>query len=134
MKIDMKKLIIMMAFAAIVCGCDKNDPQGPFGPDGPFGPGGPDGPGMQGGMGQAGNFDATALGEVATFTVEPYTSAHAESETIPSGDEDYIENKSFKGEIRVEYRSDGEASVTGAPEGSVAFVGNRVTANVTDSY
>ena len=134
MKTNMKRLIIMMAFAAIICGCDKNDPQGPFGPDGPFGPGGPDGSGMQGGMGQAGSFDETALGEVATFLVEPYTSAHVESETIPTGDEDYVENKSFKGEIRVEYRAGADASVTGAPEGSVTIEGNRVTANVTDSY
>ncbi len=130
----MKKFFIMMAFAATICGCNKNDFPGPFGPDGPFGPGGPGGPGMGGGMGQAESFDESALGELATFQVEPYTSAHAESETVPAGNEDYIENKSFKGEIRIEYKADGDASVTGAPEGTVTVEGNRVTANVTDSY
>ena len=125
----MKKSIVIMALAAVLCGCVNNNGQWPEWPEGPggFDPG-------QGGMGQAGSFDNSALGELATFTISPYTAAKSETESIPAGDEDFIENRDFKAEINIKYNTDGDAVVTGAPDGVVTIDGNRVTANASASY
>ena len=131
-----KSFVIITIIMAIMCGCDENIiPEWPFGPgEFPGGPGGFD-PGQGGGgMGQAGSFDDSVIGELASFTITPYTSAHSENESVPAGDEDYVENKEFKAEIHIQYNSDGDAVVTGAPEGVVSIDGNRITANASASY
>ncbi|MCF0175693.1 MAG: hypothetical protein HUJ94_02530, partial [Bacteroidales bacterium] len=101
----MKKLILFMAFMAMLCGCENIDwQQWPDGSDGFF-PGGQGGfdPGQGGGMGQSGSFDSSALGELATFSVEPYRAVQPETESIPAGDDDFVENRVFKTEIQIKY-------------------------------
>ena len=112
-----KGLFFITVIMTLLCGCNKNnEQQGPGVPgDFPGGPGGFD-PGQGGDRSQAGSFDSSAVGELATFTVSPYSEAQIETEVVPSGNNDFVENIEFKAEIKIAYNADGDAVVTGAPD------------------
>ena len=74
---------------------------------------------------------ASTEGDVTTFTVAFNKNAIAESLTVDSEDDDYIENTTFAKTITITYSTTGDATVSGDDEGIVSISGNDVTANNT---
>ena len=70
-------------------------------------------------------------GDVANFDISIDTSALAETETVPSGDKDYVENHTFDRQVSIAYNG-ASASVTGSVEGvAVSVSGADVVVNAT---
>jgi len=76
-------------------------------------------------------YGVSSDGDVATFTVAFNKSAIAESTTVDTADDDYIENTTFAKTITITYSTTGQATVSGDDEGIVSVSGNDVTANNT---
>lgn len=72
-------------------------------------------------------------GDVTTFSVAFNKNALAESVSVDSNDDDYIENTTFAKTITITYSTSGDATVSGDDEGIVSISGNDVTANYTGS-
>lgn len=76
---------------------------------------------------------ASSNGDVTSFTVALNKNAIAESVTVDSEDDDYIENTAFDKTITITFSTSGTATVSGDDEGIVSVSGNDVTANNTTS-
>ena len=74
---------------------------------------------------------ASTEGDVTTFTVAFNKNAIAESQTVDSEDDDYIENTTFAKTITITYSTSGSAKVSGDDEGIVSINGNDVIATNT---
>jgi len=74
---------------------------------------------------------ASTEGDVTTFTVAFNKNAIAESLTVDSEDDDYIENTTFAKTITITYSTTGDATVSGDDEGIVSISGNDVIATNT---
>ena len=74
---------------------------------------------------------ASTEGDVTTFTVALNKNAIAESLTVDSKDDDYIENTTFAKTITITYSTSGRATVSGDDEGIVSINGNDVIATNT---
>ena len=80
--------------------------------------------------GAASNVSAS-IGELTSFTIAVDSTALSETETIPTDDEDYVENNSFGSTISITY-SGNTATVSGSVEGvTVTTSGAHVTINST---
>jgi len=74
---------------------------------------------------------ASAGDDLETFDIVLDTSALSETETIPAGDDDYVENSTFSNTIAISY-SEGSASVSGSVDGvTVTVDGADVTVKST---
>ena len=76
---------------------------------------------------------ASTDGDVTTFSIALDKSAIAETMSVDSGDDDYIENTTFARTITITYSTQGPATVSGDDEGIVSITGNDVTANYQGS-
>jgi hypothetical protein len=76
---------------------------------------------------------ASSNGDVTSFTVALNKNAIAESVTVDSEDDDYIENTTFAKTITITFSTSGTATVSGDDEGIVSVSGNDVIANNTTS-
>ena len=74
---------------------------------------------------------ASTEGDVTTFTVALNKNAIAESLTVDSEDDDYIENTTFAKTITITYSTSGSATVSGDDESIVSINGNDVIATNT---
>ena len=70
-------------------------------------------------------------GDVNSFTIALNKNAIAESVTVDSNDDDYIENTTFDKTITITFNTDGQASVSGDDAGIVTINGNDVIADNT---
>ena len=70
-------------------------------------------------------------GDVTSFSIAFNKNAIAESQTVNSGDDDYIENTTFDKTITITFSTSGSASVSGDNTGIVTVSGNDVIANNT---
>lgn len=70
-------------------------------------------------------------GDVTSFTIAINKNAIAESLTVDSSDDDYIENTSFDKTITITFSTAGDATVSGDDEGIVSINGNDVVATNT---
>ncbi|MBQ8988380.1 MAG: carbohydrate-binding domain-containing protein, partial [Prevotella sp.] len=70
-------------------------------------------------------------GDVTSFSIAFNKNAIAESQTVNSGDDDYIENTTFDKTIIITFSTSGSASVSGDNTGIVTVSGNDVIANNT---
>lgn len=127
-KLFMKKPILMFIavtmLLAVSCEKNNNDWQTPDVPTDPDGGGGGMNPGGQGGDGSA------DLGELTSFDVSIDKSALTETETIPTDNDDYVENNQadFSNTIYICYK-DNSVTVTGDTDGEVSLNGADVTVN-----
>lgn len=72
-----------------------------------------------------------SIGDLTSFSIAIDSTSLSESETIPSDDEDYVENNTFNSVISIDYNGS-EATVTGDVEGvSVACDGAHVVVTST---
>lgn len=76
---------------------------------------------------------SSSNGDVTSFTVTLNKNAIAESVTVDSEDDDYIENTTFAKTITITFSTSGTATVSGDDEGIVSVSGNDVIANNTTS-
>lgn len=77
------------------------------------------------------NDSSASIGDLTSFDIQLDTSTLEESESIPSDDEDYIENNTFDNRIAITYNG-GTASVSGTVDGvEVNVNGGHVTVNST---
>ena len=72
-------------------------------------------------------------GDVTSFNVALNKNAIAESISVDSEDDDYIENTTFAKTITITFSTSGAASVSGDDEGIVSINGNDVIATYTGS-
>ncbi len=70
-------------------------------------------------------------GDVTSFTIALNKNAIAESQTVDSSDDDYIENTTFDKTITITFSTSGNASVSGDDAGIVTVSGNDVVASNT---
>lgn len=70
-------------------------------------------------------------GDVTSFTVAFNKNAIAESQTVDSNDDDYIENTSFDKTITITFNTTGNATVSGDDIGIITVSGNDVIATNT---
>lgn len=120
----MKNLTISIITLLLSASCNNADPWGEM-------PGMPDN-GMQGGM-QGGSTTASIEG-LTDFDVSFNYNALNESETIPSDNEDYIENSDFTTIVSVKYNGAGQPEITGiTSDVSITTDGGNVVATAKKS-
>jgi len=78
-------------------------------------------------------YGASSEGDVTTFTVALNKNAIAESVSVDSDDDDYIENTTFGKTITISFSTSSAATVSGDDSGIVSISGNDVIANNTGS-
>ena len=74
-------------------------------------------------------YGVSSDGDVQTFSVAFNKNAIAESLTVDSEDDDYIENTTFEKTITITYSTSGDATVSGDDAGIVSITGNDVVVN-----
>lgn len=74
-------------------------------------------------------YGVSSDGDVQTFSVAFNKNAIAESLTVDSEDDDYIENTTFEKTITITYSTSGNATVSGDDDGIVKISGNDVIVN-----
>ncbi len=121
MKKSLQMILMWTAIVAASCSTDNNDFMGEWGfqpePDNMM-------PGQN-------NDGSASIGDLTSFDIVLNTTALTESETIPSDDEDYIENNSFANRIEIVY-DESTATVNGSADGvEVSVNGAHVTVNST---
>lgn len=93
--------------------------------------------GGQGGQGgDSGIGDQISFAGLTDFDVEFNYASLSETETIPSGDENYYENcvSDFAGDVTISYNGTSDASVDGKIDGSISVKGGDVVVNANKAY
>lgn len=86
------------------------------------------------GSGNDNGSTAASVTGLTDFDVAFNYTALGETEQIPSGDNDYIENAGLSNTITISWNGSGNAAVTGDDEGAVTVSGADVTVNASKGY